>query len=232
MHRAARGKLLSFLAVSLGTGLALLWSLPARAADPATVTFTLDFPNSDPEHYSIVVGADGHARYECSGKISPQSDDREAYQTDFTFSEANRARIFDLAAQAQYFSGKIDSGHRKLAFTGSKKLVYKDGQRESAAAYNYSPVLPVQQLTTLFQSVAATLEFGRRLAHYHRYQKLALDDELKQMEDQSRRGDLVELQAVRPVLQEIYDDSSVINMVRARAQRIMEMGNSTAAAGH
>ena len=31
-------------------------------------------------------------------------------------------------------------------------------------------------------------------------------------------------QAVKPVLQEIYDDSSVMNVVRARAQRIMDMG--------
>jgi len=225
-HRAAHGKRPSLFV--LAACLALLWNLPTRAAEPATVTFTLDFPNSDPEHYSIVAQSDGHARYECSGKISAESDDREAYQTEFTFSDATRARIFDLAAQAHYFSGKIDSGRRKVAFTGAKKLVYKDGQRESAAAYNYSPVLPVQQLTALFQSVAATLEFGRRLAHYHRYQKLALDDELKQMEDQLRRGDLIELQAVTPVLQQIHDDSSVINMVRARAQRIMEMGNSTA----
>lgn len=229
MHRAARGKLLIFLAAALA--LILMWSSPGRAAEPASVTFSLDFPNSDPEHYSIVAGSDGHARYQCSGKISPDSDDRETYQTEFTLSEGTRARIFDLAAQAHYFSGKIDSGHRKLAFTGSKKLTYKDGQRESSAAYNYSPLAPVQQLTELFQSVASTLEFGRRLAHYHRYQKLALDDELKQMEDQLRRGGLIELQAIRPVLQEIYDDSSVINMVRARALRIMEMGNSTAA-GH
>jgi hypothetical protein len=28
---------------------------------------------------------------------------------------------------------------------------------------------------------------------------------------------------VRPILQEIYDDSSVLNVVRARAQRIMAM---------
>ena len=136
--------------------------------------------------------------------------------------DATRARIFDLAAQAHYFSGKIDSGNRKLAFTGAKKLIYKDGQRESTAAYNYSSLPAVQQLTTLFQSIAATLEFGRRLAHYHRYQKLALDDELKRMEDQTRLGELVELQAVRPVLQEIHDDGSVINVVRARAQRIMD----------
>jgi hypothetical protein len=82
----------------------------------------------------------------------------------------------------------------------------------------------------LFQGISATLEFGRRLAYYHRYQKLGLDDELKRMEDQARNGNLVELQVARPVLQEIYDDGSVMNVVRARAQRIMAMGNGVAAA--
>jgi hypothetical protein len=38
------------------------------------------------------------------------------------------------------------------------------------------------------------------------------------------------VQAVRPILQAIFDDQSVMNVVRARAQRIMEMGKSTAAA--
>jgi hypothetical protein len=226
-HRAAQGKRRSL--ILLAGCFVVLWSLPTRAAEPAMVAFTLHFPGSDPEQYSITVQSDGHARYECTGKISQESDDRETYQTEFTVSDATRARIFDLSAQSHYFSGKIDSGRRKVAFTGDKKLVYKDGQRESAATYNYSPVPSVQLLTALFQSVAATLEFGRRLTHYHRYQKLALDDELKQMEDQARRGDLIELQSVKPVLQEIYDDSSVINMVRARARRIMEMGDGSAA---
>ena len=67
------------------------------------------------------------------------------------------------------------------------------------------------------------MEFGRRLTYFHRYQKLALDDELKRMEDQARRGDLAEVQALKPVLQEIYDDTSVINVVRARARRIIDM---------
>jgi len=208
----------------------VLWNIFAHGAELAAVTFSMDFPSSDPEHYSIAVQSDGHARYECSGKISADTDDRETYQTEFTFSDVTRARIFDLAARAHYFSGKIDSGNHKIAFTGAKKLAYKDGQRESAAAYNFSSQPAIQQLTTLFQSVGATLEFGRRLAHYHRYQKLALDDELKRMEDQARRGDLVELQAVRPILEEIHGDSSVINVVRARAQRIMEMAPGAAVA--
>ena len=210
--------------------LVLLCGLPARAADPATVTFSLDFPKSDPERYSITVQSDGHARYECLARISDESEDHEAYQAEFTFTDATRARIFDLAAQAHYFSGKIDSGNRKLAFTGAKKLIYKDGQHSSSADYNFSFQPQVQQLTTLFQSVAATLEFGRRLAYLHRYQKLALDDELKRMETQARSGDLMELGAVKPILQEIYDDSSVMNVVRAKALRIIDMGNAAPAA--
>jgi hypothetical protein len=201
----------------------LLSVAPTIAADPAIITFSLDFPNSSPERYSIAVQSDGHAHYESSGKISVDSDARDDYQTDFTLSDSTRARIFELAKQAHYFSGKVDSGNKKLAFTGAKKLVYKDGQRNSSANYNYSQQPAVQQLTTLFQSLAATMEFGRRMAYFHRYQKLALDDELKHMEDQAKRGDLAELQAVSPVLKEIYDDTSVINVVRARAQRIMEM---------
>ena len=201
----------------------ILLTVPLSASDSATVGFSLDFPNSSPEHYSFSVQSDGQAHYESSGRISNDSDERSDYQTDFTFSGATRARIFALAVQARYFSGKIDSGNKKLAFTGAKKLTYKDGQRNTTADYNFSPVPAVQQLTALFQGVAATLEYGRRLSFYHQYQKLALDDETKRMEDQARHGELAELQAIKPVLQEIYEDNSVINVVRARAQRIMEM---------
>jgi len=204
--------------------------LAGHAAEPATIGFSLDFPNSSPEHYSFSVESDGHAKYESSGKISNDSEDRTNYETEFNFADATRSRIFGLAAQAHYFAGKVDSGNKKLAFTGAKKLTYTDGQRNTTAEYNFSMVPAVQQLTALFQSVAATMEFGRRLAYYHRYQKLALDAELKAMEDQARRGELAELQAIKPILQEIYGDSSVMNVVRSRALRIMEM-NGVSAAG-
>ncbi|HUC28348.1 MAG TPA: hypothetical protein VMR80_02145 [Candidatus Acidoferrum sp.] len=209
--------------------IALICILPAHAADSAKVTFTLDFPGSDPEHYSISVSADGHASYECVARISADSEDRDNYQSEFVFSDIARARIFDLAAQAHYFSGKIDSGNRKLASTGNKKLSYTDGQRTSAAEYNFSHLVPVQQLTTIFQNTATTLEFGRRLQYDHHYQKLALDEELKKMEDLAHRGELAEIQAVKPILLQIYQDNSVLNVVRARAERIMEMNKMTTA---
>ncbi|MGA8430815.1 MAG: hypothetical protein WB729_13410 [Candidatus Sulfotelmatobacter sp.] len=201
-----------------------LVSLGAVAADSANITFSLNFPGSDPESYSISLDSNGHAKYESLARISTDSEDRETYQTEFQFSSGNRARIFELAGQSHYFAGKIDSGNHKIAFTGAKKLTYRDGSRSNTAEFNYSSLPPVQQAVAIFQNVAATMEFGRRLAHYHRYQKLALDDELKRMEAEAQDNQLCELQAIEPTLKEIFEDTSVMNVVRARAQRLIDLG--------
>ena len=177
---------------------------------------------SDPTHYSIAVDAKGHASYECTVKDQEDAEE-QSYRTEFNVTAASRQRIFEWARQAKYFSGKVDSGNRKLASTGDKILSYQDGKQSYTARYNYSALEPVRQLTTLFQSMGATLDYGRRLAYYHRYQKLALDDELKRMEDQARNNELSEIQSVEPVLQQIVADNSVINMVRARAKALIQM---------
>jgi hypothetical protein len=207
-----------------------LVSQQAVTAAPAVVTFTLDFPESNPEHYTIAVNADGHALYECMAKVAEDSE-AEAYRAEFEVSAGNRERIFNWTRQAHYFAGNIDSGNRKLASTGAKLLSYQDGQRSTTARYNYSNLAAVQQLTALFQNMAGTLEYGQRLAYYHRYQKLALDEELKRMEAQARNNELSEIQGVAPALQEIVDDASVINVVRERAQELLQMG-SRGGAGH
>jgi hypothetical protein len=217
--------LVAVIAVPAGSQLA------SNSASSATVTFTLDFPASDPSHYSIVVDNTGHVIYECSGKVQADSDE-QTYRVEFSMSAENRERVFEWAKQAKYFSGKIDSGNQKLAFTGDKTLSYQDGQRSFTARYNYSSLEPVRRLTALFQNMGGTLDYGRRLAYYHRYQKLALDEELKRMEMQARNNELSEIQGVASALQEIVEDTSVINVVRARARELIQMGSGAAANGH
>jgi len=199
----------------------ICWFVPASAQQPATVTFTLDFPNSEPDHYLISVASDGRASYESNGKLSPDAQG-DAFHLDFALSPATRARIFDLAKRAYYFQGDVDSKKRNLASTGRKTLSYKDDQRSTEATYNYSPIPAVQELTQIFQNLSATLEFGRRLEYFHHYQKLALDDELKRMEETAKENGLIELNAVGSILRQIANDNSVINPVRARAQRLLE----------
>jgi hypothetical protein len=201
---------------------------PTNSVIPAPlITFTLDFPQSNPAQYSIAVDATGHARYECTGIVQEDSDP-QAYRMEFEVSASTREKIFQWAKQARYFAGKIDSGNDKLAFTGAKVLSYQDGLRSNTARYNYSNLQPVRDLTTLFQSMAGTLEYGRRLEYFHHYQKLALDAELKRMDSQARSNELAEVQAVTPILQKIADDGTVINVVRARARDLLKYGEVAA----
>jgi len=193
-----------------------------EAEAPAVVTFTIDFPASQPEHYSIRVQSDGPARYGSSGRLSADSDETDSFDLDFTAGAQTRQKIFDLAAKAGYFQKDIDSHHKSLAFTGKKTLGYKDARRSGESTYNYSSIPAVQELTSLMQSLSSTLEFGHRLQYDRQYQKLALDEELKRMEEIAHANELVEVTAIQPILDQIIADPSVINITRARAQRLLE----------
>ena len=219
----------------LFTSLLLLFCAWAQDAAPgpsaaslAVITFTLDFPQSDPEHYSIQVSNNGQSSYEATARVSPESEDTDTFHLDFTMSEATRKRIFDLAGRANYFQSGVDS-KRRVASTGTKTLAYKDTQRNTQVTYNYSNLPAIEELTTLFQNIAQSLEFARRLQYDYRYQKLALDEELKRMDAMAKGNSLAEMQAAAPILNQIAADPAVINVVRARAQRLAAMAGRESA---
>jgi hypothetical protein len=202
--------------------LSFLAAANAQQTTAATVTFTCDFPGSDPDHYVISVSDDGSAIYDSNSKLN-DSADSQPFHSVFTVSQASSAHVFDLTKRVHYFEGELDSKKKNLASTGVKTLTYKDAQKNTHATYNYSPIPAVQELTEFFQSLSTTLEFGHRLDYYLRYQKLALDQELKEMEEMSNSGGVQEISAVAPILQKILDDPAVIKVTRARAQRLLQV---------
>jgi hypothetical protein len=207
-------------AAATGQGPSSSQASPTSQA-PSVVAFTLDFPESQPEHYSIRLPSVGPAHYESSGRLAADSDVTDSFDFDFAISSETRSRIFALAARAGYFLKDLDSHRRDLAFTGKKTLRYTDATHTGEATYNYSANSAVEELTSLFQNLSATLEFGHRLDYDHRYQKLALDAELKRMQEMAQGNALAEVLAIQPILEQIVADQSVINVARARAQRLL-----------
>jgi len=206
----------------LFTILASILSAQTQPAAVPTVTFNCDFPGSDPAHYAVSVSSDGHASYVSDGKLTPDVDTDQPFTLDFTAPQATLSRIFELSKKAHYFEGEIDSRKKNIASTGEKTLSYKDAQTSTSATYNFSLIPAVQELTALFQSLSSTLEYGRRIQYDQRYQKLAIDEELKHMEDASSRGELADVAVIAPILRRVADDPSVVNGARARAQRLLE----------
>src|ERR1700746_529474 len=102
-------------------------------APTASVSFSLDFPQSIPDHYEISVASDGQASYDSTGKLTPDSEPGDPFHLAFNVSPETTKHIFELAAKAKFFAGQIDSGKRNLASTGAKVLSYKDDARNHTA---------------------------------------------------------------------------------------------------
>jgi hypothetical protein len=191
-----------------------------------TIVFTCDFPGSVPSHYEVSVAADGHASYFSQTKpgSNPGTEDTDSsdsdYRETFTLPPSTVARIFDLAKRSNYFAGEIDS-KKRTASTGTKTLSYHSSSRDIRVTYNYSNVPGVEDATSAFQGISETMEFVRRLSYDLQYQKLALDDELKRMEEMASRGAIQPVSLADTLLEKIANDPTIMNVSRTRAQRLL-----------
>jgi hypothetical protein len=207
---------------------------PGYATSPTPiVSFEFERPGMRPPHYAISVESTGKAAYRADEVVGQDDSSQEPYILKFTVSEPNRSRIFELAQQTNFFKGNFNYTKTRIADTGTKTLMYSEGGIPDVytfpvegvlnrTTYNWSENPAIQQLTSIFQGIETTLEFGRRLEFDRRFDKLALDSELKQLQEMQKGGQALEIQAIAPVLTNISNDFSVMHIARQRAQQILK----------
>lgn len=192
-----------------------------------TITFQFEFAGANPSHYAISVDTTGRAAYTST---SPQDENTgfggqkptaEPYVTKFVLSPETAQQIFDLAKRLNYFDGKFDYTKTRVANTGAKTLIYGDPTRHFETTLNWSQNPDAMELVRIFQNLSATQEFDLRLRHEMRYQKLALEDELKQLQEAASHNNVTELRLLAPTLQKIANDTSILHIARKRAQELL-----------
>lgn len=211
-------------AQSLKTPMDLDPHAPRGISPIPIVAFSFELTGADPQHYEIAVGARGRAAYRSTGHLNPDSPGSAAgdpYLIRFTMSPETRQEIFDLAARAHYFEKSVAYTKGRLANMGAKTLTYSDEKVFHQQTYNYSGMAPIQQLTEIFQNISNTLEMGRRLEFSYKYEKLGVDEDLRNMEEAAKSNRLLEVQALAPLLKQIADDPSVLNIARERAKKLL-----------
>jgi hypothetical protein len=189
-----------------------------------TVAFSFELTGANPEHYVLVVEAAGRAAYRSTGHQradSPGSAPGDPYVVKFTMSQETRQEIFDFAARAHYFEKSVAYTKGRLANMGAKTLTYSDEKVFHQQTYNYSSMSPIQQLTEIFQNISTTLELGRRLEFSYKYEKLGVDEDLRNMDEAAKSNRLLEVQALAPLLKQIANDPSVLNIARERARKLL-----------
>jgi hypothetical protein len=224
----------------------LVWALCAGAqvvhqvtpVDPPTgsyVTFKFDWDQGRPWlRYSIAVDDSGKTHFEGVGNPI-ESGDGDTFSQDFIMTDGNRQKIFDLAKKLDYFQGNFEAKQKNIARTGEKTLDYR-GQAAGggptmfhSTTYNYSPNSDVQELTRLFQAIATTLDFGRKLEFQSRFDKLGMDAQLKSLQDMQASHFAEELQAIGPILQKIAADPNTMHINQVTATQLLKSMGTTGA---
>jgi len=193
------------------------------------VTFDFALEGSTPPHFSIAVEPDGKATYRGDGSPAPGAP-MQPYVQQFLVSQPTRKQIFDLATALNCFQGDFEYHGGRIANTGAKTLRCTYADRESQTTYNYSRNPQLQMLTTIFQDIGNTMEFAQRLQYLQRHDKLGLEAELKSMEEFDKSKRLGELQAVAPLLEQIVNDTAIMNVSRRRAEHLLQRSKSSPAA--
>ncbi len=197
------------------------------------VAFQFDWDQGLPwVRYSIAVDDAGSTNFEGVGNAT-ESGDGDTFSQDFIMTDANRRKIFDLAKKLDYFQGGFEAKQKNIAKTGQKTLGYHgrtaDGTQtiNHASTYNYSSNSDVQELTRLFQAIATTLDYGRKLAFKYRFDKLGMDAQLRSLQDMQASHYVEELQAIEPILTKIADDPDMMHINRVTAKQLLKsMGAS------
>jgi hypothetical protein len=201
---------------------------PVEPPTGSYVTFKFDWDQGLPwQRYSIAVDDAGNARFEGVGNPSANGDG-DNFSQDFTMTDANRQKIFELAKKLDYFQGNFEAKQKNIAKTGQKTLGYHGRAAgggtsvEHSTTYNYSPNPDVQELTRIFQAIASTVGYGRKLAFQYRFDKLGMDAQLKALQDMQASHYVEELQAIEPILRKIADDPNMMHINRVTAKQLLK----------
>jgi hypothetical protein len=204
------------------------------------VTFEMNWRNVPPRWYSVSMDSTGRAGYQSEPGILPGEDASDPYIVKFTSTQATRAEIFRLARELDYFrQGNYEYKNVGGALQGpAQTLRWGDtvpneagllpDRRDIQATYTSSTDPRVNELTSIFERISATMEEGRRLSDSLSSNPAAVPDELSRMQDRQNRHELLELQALQPQLQSIAEDPAMAETARQRARELLGMAKEFA----
>lgn len=197
----------------------LLLYLGAAASTQAAVgtprvTFTKSFPGSVPAYVSITVDKAGNFEYKEAAE-----DDRPLTST---LPQADTVKLFSLAEQLGYFKSPVESG-LKVANTGKKTFRYEpEGGTATEAVFNYSTLVPAQQLLALFERISSTEQAWVYLDRTVHFDHLGVNQALSLVETLWLDKELVSPQQFLPLLTRITKQESIMHLARERAARLKD----------
>jgi hypothetical protein len=192
--------------------------VPAVHANPGPVTITYRrvFKGSTPEFIEIKITDPGKATYELR-----QLQD-EADPESFEVGPGVRRKVLELAADLKHFEVTGLDVHKKIANLGQKTFRYERDGEVHETTFNYTLDASANQLMQIFEGLARQQGDLVLLVRAVKYDRLGVNDALRQFEADMDHRLFPEPERFLPVLDQIAADSHFVDIARTRARAVAE----------
>lgn len=202
----------------------LLGLIPVRGAAQAIVEMEFRHDGLVPGHWILTIHEEGSAHF--WSEPGPASTERRSIEAaaldeDVVLSRGFVQRIFAVARSQQEFRLRCESRH-PVAFQGQKTLRYRSATVNGSCVYNYSDIKAIESAGNEMQQVAETLVTGARLGQLAVHDRLGLDRAMEELASGFEEGRVSELGAIRPTLEKLAADPTVLERVRQRARALLQ----------
>jgi hypothetical protein len=191
----------------------LAGATPASAGD-AVITYRKVFKGSVPESVEIKVTEPGN----CTFDIRQLSEDPAP--ATFEIGQMVRAKIFSLAVELGNFRNLDLDVHRRIANLGEKTFRYEKDGVAYEVKFNYTVNNAATQLLQIFEGLARQQDHLQTLQRAMKYDRLGVNDALLDLDADIDNKALPEPERLLPVLEQIGNDSRIMDMARQRARAI------------
>lgn len=206
-------------------GLAI-FALSAPGRGQQSAVFQADFSNPEvtPSHWTLMLHPDGAGHFHSERGDAPAQDpptlEAPNVDRDIQVSESFAEDIFQRVRDRAVRDGRCES-HMKVAFQGWKTVSYSGPEGHWSCQFNFSRDKDVQTLGDSLMAVAGTILEGARLETLLQHDRLGLDKEMEFVSDAAADGRLLQIGAIRGILEQLADDSAVLDRVRKRARTLL-----------
>jgi hypothetical protein len=198
--------------------LAVLILVPAARAVPGNVTISYRrvFKGSSPEFIEIKIAEQGKATFE----IRQLEEDPDVEP--FEVGSPVRQKIIELAADLKNFAIADLDIQKRIANLGQKTFRYERDAEVHETTFNYTLNVSANQLMQIFEGLARQQSDLVLLERRVKYDRLGVNDALRQFESDMDHRLLPEPERLLPVLDQIGADSHFVEIARTRARAIAE----------
>jgi hypothetical protein len=133
-----------------------------------------------------------------------------------------RQKILELAADLKNFDITGLDMQKKIANLGQKTFRYERGSEVHETSFNYTLNANANQLMQIFEGLARQQGDLVLLVRSVKYDRLGVNDALRQFEADMDHRLLPEPERLLPVLDQIAEDSHFVDIARKRARALAE----------